>query len=213
MKTITDHIRDHIAGDLVAYEALQRGVLNLRAYGRSVKAAIEADRLEKTDLGTLTVALSRLQKELQAKPPLTPPLVLNDLTLQTPLCDITYAKHGVTKAELETVATLVRTDNKDFSAITQAYREVTIIAPSRLRGQVEQAIKSRPEYVQDELFAATVHFSIDYLRVPNIIYALLASLAAREVNIIEVISTGTELSVIIAKDNVDTVTRALQQFL
>lgn len=213
MKTIAEHVREHITSDLVAYEALQRGILNLTAYGRGVKKAIEAERLEKTDLGTLTVALSRLRGEIQAKPPLTPKLALKDLTLQAPLCDITYAKHAVSDAELEAVSKLIRSDSKDFTAITQAYREVTIIAPSRLRAQVEQTIKRRPDYVQDGLFAASVHFSIGYLQVPNVIYALLASLAAHQVNIVEVISTGTELSIIITKDDVDTATQALQQFL
>ena len=213
MKTTTDHIRDYVGGDLIAYEALQAGTLNLRAYARTIKSSIEDERHEKVDVATMAVALSRIEIELQAKDPITPRLQLDDITTQAPLCEITYAKDQVSPREVEQFSLSLRRDSKDFVVVTQGFREVTIIMPSRHLNQAHQTITAQPAYTEENLCAITVHFTAEYLRVPNIIYALLAQLAVHRVNITEIVSTSTELSVITDKDSAEIVNRALQKFL
>ncbi len=111
------------------------------------------------------------------------------------------------------MSALLRTDEKDFVVITQGFREVMIIAPSRHKKDVTEILGAYPAFTQNKLFAATVHFSIDYLRVPNIVYALLTSLAVRQVNFVEIVSTATELSIIVGEDDIEIVTQSLQKFL
>lgn len=213
MKTITDFIRDHVQTDLVAHNSLQSGVLNLRAYARVIRPQIELQRQEKIDIATMAVALSRIEKEIQQKPGLLPDFSIIDMTLQAPLCDITYRKDRVSQPELTELSKLLRGDNKEFVTITQSFREITVIAPARYRCQIEQLVAASPIYAQTDLFAATIHFSVDYLEVSNVVYSLLASIAVYNVNLIEIVSTASELSLIIQKDDVENVTAALHKFL
>ncbi len=214
MQTITDHIRAQLDNDLTAQEAMRRGILNLRAYGRSIRPAVEQARGEKVDVGTLAVSLSRLEKQAKARATaLISDLQLNDLTVRAPLVDITYSRNDVTTRDLEQIARQLSNDRENFIAVTQGNREVTIIVPARHEDIVTSAVDATPIYVRDDLFAVTVHFPITYMPVPNVIYTLVASVAAHRVNLIEIISTLTELSFVIEKENVDTVTKALQQYL
>lgn len=213
MKTITDHVRQHVANDLIIYDALYRGVLNLRAYARQIRSDIELARGEKVDIATLAVALSRIEKEIQKDSPLMPAIKLRDLTIQTPLCEVTYLKDLIVTDHLERLSTSLRTDSKDFVVVTQGFREVTIIAPSRHEAHITSSILAEPIYKKRDLCAVTVHFSEEYLDVPNFIYIVLAQLAVHKVNIIEVVSTTTELSLIVDKDDIQTVNDNLRKFL
>lgn len=213
MRTITDTLRGYVTNDVIVYDALHRGVLNLRAYAREIRPNIEEDRGEKVDLATLAVALSRIEKEIQTETPLMPPIKLRDLTIQTPLCEVTYLKDLIIATELEKLSSKLRSDSKDFVVVTQGFREVTIIAPSRHEDYIRDSIALKPIYTQNDLCAVTVHFSEEYLDVPNFIYVVLAQLAVHKVNIIEVVSTATELSLIVDKDDIETVNSDLRKFL
>ncbi len=213
MQTITDLIKTRLAGDLTAQDALQRGVLNLRAYGRSIRADVEASRGEKVDVATLAVSLSRLEKEAKKQPAAIPDLHINDLTVRAPLVDITYPRSTVTTRELEHITRGLHDDSENFIAVTQGNREITIIVPARYESTVTNAVDEPPTFIQDNLYAVTVHFPVSYMTVPNVVYRLVASVASYKVNLIEIISTLTELSFVVEKDNVETVTKALQQFL
>jgi aspartokinase len=213
MQTITNHLREHVRNDLVIYEAMQRGVLNLRAYARTIRKDIEAQRLEKVDVATLAVGLSRIEKEIQLTDPLSPPIKIRDLTTQSPLCEVTYLKDAVVASQLEQLSSQLRKDSKDFVVVTQGFREVTIVAPSRYKQSILDYIEATSTYQKDDLCAATVHFAESYLDVPNFIYVVLARLAVHKVNIIEIVSTTTELSLIIQKDDMETVNNSLQKLL
>jgi hypothetical protein len=70
-----------------------------------------------------------------------------------------------------------------------------------------------PKAVYRNQVGITVRFSKEYLPVPNVLYTLQAALAVHKINFTEVISTYTEFSFIIDKENLEIATRALQKFL
>jgi hypothetical protein len=213
MQTITDHIRTQLAGDITAQEALQRGILNLRAYGRSIRGPIETARGEKVDVATLAVSLSRLEKHAADSSNRASTLKLDDLTVRAPLVDITYPRNVVTTRELERITGKLHSGSENFIAVNQGDREITIIVPARHESIVTSAVDAKPIYVRGNLYAITVHFPVAYMPVPNVLYKLVAAVAAYRVNLIELVSTLTELSFVVDRDDVDTVTKALQQFL
>lgn len=214
MQTITDIIRGQIAEDGVAQEALRRGLLNLRAYARSIRGQVEAARGEKVDIATMAVALSRVEKEAIGKTGiLVEGLKVDDLIVRSPLVDVTFSKNDVTTRELERMTAELNDDSENFIAVNQGNREVTIIVPARHEDTILDAVDALPTYVHKDLSAVTVHFSIDYMRTPNVMYTLINSVATRKVNLIELVSTLTELSFIVERQYVETVTKALQQFL
>jgi aspartokinase len=213
MKTITEHLREIVGDDLVVYDSLQRGVLNLRSYARSIRHELELRRQEKVDVATMAVALSRIEKQIQRSDPLTPLIKIRDLTTQSPLCEVTYPKDTLVASDLEQLSGQLRKDSKDFVVVTQGFREVTIVAPSRHKQFILESVQATSTYQKDDLCAATVHFADEYLEVPNFIYVVLARLAVNKVNIIEIVSTTTELSLIIQKEDMETVNTSLQKLL
>src|SRR5579883_3339895 len=125
MQTISDHLQAQLAGDITAQEALRRGILNLRAYSRAVRPAVERARGEMVDVATLTVALSRLRKRTR-RDDTEAPLTLLDLTMHGPLVDITFTKGAMSTRELEHISRQLHSDQENFIAVTQGNRETTI---------------------------------------------------------------------------------------
>ena len=55
----------------------------------------------------------------------------------------------------------------------------------------------------DNLSAITVRFiEKDYIEVPNMIYTLVSALAVKHINLIEIVSTFTEISFIVSQQDI-----------
>jgi hypothetical protein len=75
-----------------------------------------------------------------------------------------------------------------------------LILPATLQGEVLKIFKGEaPTLVLENLASLTLRFPSRYLHTPNTTFALLRPLALNRINIVEVVSTYTELTVIVAE--------------
>ena len=107
----------------------------------------------------------------------------------------------------------IELDENAFFTVTQSKSEITIVAPQSLLDDILSHFDEEPKAVYRDQVGITVRFSKEYLPVPNVLYTLQAALAVHKINFTEVISTYTEFSFIIDKENLEIATRALQKFL
>jgi hypothetical protein len=213
MRSITDITRELVRKDEILYEGLRRDLLNLRAAGRQLRPHIEKIKMEKIGLETIVVSLSRIQGELIKCEPIKPEVRLLDITTQTPLSTITYPKTGLPKSDLTKIRGIIDTNSAKFCTMTEGFKEVTVIVPASLAEQILSKIGAKPSVIKSNLFAITVHFDSSYFRRPNTLYAILGVLAIDRVNLIEIISTATELSIIVEVDDVQTVSNKLNRLI
>lgn len=213
MLKIIDAVRTIVSEDEVAYEALRLGFLNLSAYAVKILPRVETLTWKSVKKPTVVVALSRLAAELQAAPGLLCPLKLDDLNVKSPLTVYSYEKTMANITHLRQLYKQLNNTPNQFVAATQGSREITLIVPAEFQDQVATFFPDKPKAVFSAAVGISVSFSDQYLPVPNVIYTILSALAVHRVNVIEVVSTYTELSVIIAQADLELATRALRKFL
>lgn len=213
MKSISDITRVIVEKDEVLYEGLRQDILNLRAVGRIIRPKIEKIKLEKVGLETIVVSLSRIQSELMIREPIKPKVRLFDMTMQTPLTTITYPKESLSKDDLSKIRRLIDTNNTKFCTMTEGFKEVTVIVPATLAEQISGCINVSPSVIKNDLYAICLHFDPAYLNQPNILYAILGELAIERINLMEIISTATELSLIIESKELQKVTAKLNRLI
>ena len=96
--------------------------------------------------------------------------------------------------------------------MTQGINEITIVAES----QVAQVFRSKLKgihkiYDKDNLVGITAKFKVGNLELPNLIYTLTRRLAFKAINIIEIVSTATELTYIINRKDLEVALNQLQK--
>ena len=211
MITITQAVGEIIQKDEVALEALRADILNFSAYAQTILSEVEKRTFRSVQPGSIVVALYRLSKNIDQIPPLRPTVNIQDLSIKTSLCEVTFDRTADT---LERVTLLPKEwYRKGFFTLTQGLREITIICSEQLKNQIINHFSAKPKGVYDNLVAITLSFDEEeYLEQPNMIFSLVSALAGKRINLIEVVSTFTEISFIVRKTEMNVTVEVLQQF-
>lgn len=213
MRKISDILREFLSKDEIAFSALKRGWLNLSAYASSVQPQLEEVAWKEVKHGSLVVALSRMQQEVGRLPDIKPEIILDDLSLKSPLCDVTFVRTTETVKKARALTQQMEQDDNHFLTITQSLHEITVIAPQDSLDMIKEHFQVEPKAVFLDLVALTVRFSFRYLDIPNFMYAVMGILASHHINIVEIVSTLTELSMIIRREDMPQAVSALQEYL
>ena len=203
MIKISDIIKEILENDEEAYFACQRGILNFSAYAREIKTDLENRAKKSVNLKSVIVGLSRLGKDL--KTPTGSLLSETDLSisLHSNLAEATFEKTKKNQKILNEIYQKIAEGHENYLAATQGLNEITIIGSQRAVVQLKQNYKNiKPLFYQENLAGITVKFPEEFINLPNILFALEKKLAVKKINIIELVSTYTELTFIIDKKDV-----------
>jgi len=101
-----------------------------------------------------------------------------------------------------------------FITFTQGVFEITTIVNSGLAAAVETIFKGEKVISRlSELAAVTIRLSPQTVHTPGVHYSILKQLALRDINVVEVVSTYTEFTIILEKNYVDVSFSILLKFL
>lgn len=210
MITVAQITKKVLLNDPIAFEAARLNLLNLSAYAEQIKERVEEKTFKEVKKTTIVVALSRMLDEIKATEPLVRKIKLDDVIIKTPICDISYEKNIANITKAQNFAKQV--NQKDFFTITQSNSEITIIAPSAMKNKILKHFDDKPKKVFENMVCITARFGEEYLEVNNIIFSIIRALAIKRINIIEIVSTYTELSVIVSQEDMQSTLEALKSF-
>jgi hypothetical protein len=210
---VSEIVNKKLSDDNIALEAARLGILNLSAYAKQIKSSVEHETKKEVRLGTLVVALTRCIPLLIAQiNPLKPDILIQDISIRASLFEITFEK---TTDIIKKVSALSHVWlNKGFFTITEGLGEVTIICDDEFKKDLVRHFNVVPKGEYTNLVGITVRFDQkEYIEVPNAIFSLIYALAIKRVNVIEVVSTYSEISFIVRSVDMDSAIEALKQFL
>lgn len=211
MITIAQITESILLQDDVALAAARKGLLNLSSYARSIQPQIRKALLKDVQEGSIIAALSRLVAGLDKTPPEITD-VIQSLAIQSNLEGITYERSAEVASKIRGIYHQINVDDHTFLTVTQGINEITIVAESQIaqvfRNNLEGAHKI---YDKANLVGITAKFKVGNLEIPNLIYTLTRRLAYKAVNIIEVVSTATELTYIIDRKDLEVALSQLQK--
>ncbi|MBI2616719.1 hypothetical protein HYW55_01135 [Candidatus Gottesmanbacteria bacterium] len=207
MLKVSDIISDILQHDEIAFVAFDRGLLNYSQYAKSIRSIVEEKTKKKVELGTIVVALSRLREKLQKFPVFRPKVRILEYSIKSPLFEMTFEK---TSESIDTVSWFLQEyGRKGLFSETSGVGEITLLCDDAFRKRAEEHMKIKPTVILENLASVTVRFSDEYLEVPNTIYTLVSALAVYHINVIEIVSTFTELSFIVRKGDIEKTIHAL----
>lgn len=213
MIKVTDTVLDLIQTDELASEALRAGLLNLSAYAQKIHQKVENATKKPVQKGTIVVTLSRLAKSMPDTPFLHPDVTLTNLGIKSALTVLTYKKTADMQRKISVMNPFILGVNELF-AVTEGQEEITIICAEAAKDLFlkHAGINVKPKSQFNDVVAITASLRQDDVLTPNVLYTLLRALAVKKINVIELVSTYSEISFIVRKEDMETALSALNVY-
>lgn len=209
MITIFAAVKEELLTSSIALESMRSGILNLRAFARQIHKNVETRTFKEVKIGTIVVALSRISLDLQDVESLIPIVNLDEITVKSPLIDVAYEKTNENLSLMHKFSKKLEKSEGHFFTATQGINEITFIISEDLKELLLSHYKFPPKVVITDLVGIDVRFNDGYIEQPNVIYAILHRLAIRRVNVLEIVSTYTELTVIVSRNEMEVAIKEL----
>ena len=166
--------------------------------------------MKPVQLGSIVVALTRLSEDITGQE-LAPRVRIDRFSVTSNLCEVTYERTVESVSAIRSLTSQLEATG-EFFTITQGMHEITIICSELLKDQVLSSVHMIPKVLLTNLVALSVRFPDTYIDVPNTIYSLVRILALRHINVMEIISTYTELTFVLNKEEMQSAIEALEKY-
>lgn len=217
MVTIAHLVEREIRDQPFLQEALRKRLVNYGSLAEQIIPKIEKELKKKIKYGAVIMALRRLTDKLEThfvKPILTKEFRESELSMKSNVVVITVLKSATVFSILKKLYNLVNFERGDFLTITQGSQEVTILVSQKYKEAFLKEFKNEKIIRKEEnAVAISLKYSDIFIRKPGFIFALTRELAWKNINIIELASTMTEIIFILSKDDSVSAYRALQEII
>jgi aspartokinase len=212
MINISKVVRDILARDDIAIEAMKRDIMNFSSYAREIKERVEELAMKKVDIKSVVVALSRISKDYSKENTKQDIKILN-LSVHSDIAEVVYPRIKENLTITKQIYTNIPNDMESFFAISQGISEITFIGQKKMIKKISSRFNKEPKYNYENLTGISARFPVEYLEIPNIIYEISKLLALKNINLIEVVSTTTEITYIIDKKDTQKAVAQLSELL
>ncbi|MBU0708673.1 hypothetical protein KJ596_02890 [Patescibacteria group bacterium] len=213
MIKISKVVEEIINNDDLVLALAQRGLLNASSYAREIQAEVEESSFKGVKLGSIITAINRHVERLP-KSKLIPMKEIQSLSVNTNLEGITLERTEDISARIREIYNKAKVDKNTFLTLTQGINEITIVAESSVANTFRKNLKDvRKIYDKKNLVGVSVKFDIKNLEIPSMIFVLTKRLALKNINIVEIVSTATELTFIIDMNDLQLTIDQLQNNL
>lgn len=210
MISISDALNDIIKSYPLIEGGLSKGIINYSAFARIVKPQIEKRLYKDIKEGAVVMALKRISQKLAKKDGKNQSLDLTDLTVRSNLSELTFQNSETLQEKTGLLFNSI--DRRDsLCTLSEGVRETTFIINSGIKPALRRIFKKEVLIAEiNDLSSITIRLPKEVVYIPGVYYQVLKVLAWENINIIEVLSTYTELTVIMESKDVDLAFSALK---
>lgn len=214
MITVPEAVQTIIRQTPFLEEALSRGIINLSALSRQIRPEIEKYLLKNVTEGSILMALKRLPTQLRSETQIRRVFERrHEIIVRSNLLEFTLLNSDFSTLKHKKIVEECG-DQKHFITITQGIFETTIIASGQLEDKIESILeKDKIIFRLNNLSSITIRLPVKNVLTPGIYYSLLKFLAWEGINIVEVVSTFTEFTIILEDKETDRAFSVLKKSL
>lgn len=199
MITVAFAVSQIIKGKPFLEEALSQDLINLSSLSRLILPEVEKLTAKRVKVAAVLMALKRhpqiLQTSLRVKKVLGE---RHDLIIRSNLIEFTILNVDFPIEKHKRVVEFAEETKKYFLTITQGIFETTVIVSQELREKIE-AILVKDKIISqfDNLSSITIRLPGKTVLTPGVYYSILKILAWEGINVVEVVSTFSEFTIIL----------------
>jgi len=199
MITVPEATKKIIERSRYLSEAMSKGLLNYSALARYIKPELEEMLFKDVSESSVIMALKRLEPYFKPKfKPIDVFKTSPEMIVRSNLGELTLNNSVDLKTNVSKIFALYASQSKYFFTLTEGVSETTIIASEGLFIDIKKLLAK--ESVLSEyknLSSITIRMPKEVMETPGIFYFFLKSLAWEGINIVEMVSTNLEFTLIL----------------
>lgn len=205
MISIGDSLNEIISHYPFLEESLSKGIINYSALAREIRPQIEKKLYKSVKEGAIVMALKRISQRLSKnKSKVGVTSNLTDLTVRSNLSEFTFQHSETLPEKTRQLFTQIATKRDIVCTLSEGIRETTFIISSEIVNTAKEVFIGEVLIAQiNNLSSISIKLPKEVVYIPGVYYQILKMLAWEDINIIEVLSTYTELTIIIENKDVD----------
>ncbi len=200
MESISSVVKGLIESKPFLLEAMARGILSYGNLASELSPLVES-RLGKTvKESAIVMALRRYGDDVkQLSGYGSSQHISCEIVMKTNICDFNVVKRNELLDRLQGLYGIVNLGRGDFLNISLGNDEISIVISDKYIDQVKEFL-SGEELLghQTGLVSLTLLFEGDFIETPGVIYQTVRRLAWEQINVYEIVSTMTELTVVVS---------------
>ncbi len=201
MSSVSSEVKILLDNKPFLLDTLGRGILSLGNLAEDLRPEIESRLGKEVKDSAIVMALRRYSEEIQQH---SEPAgaISGEIIMKTNICDFNVRKTPVLMGKLKDLYGMVSIERGDFLNVTVGNNEISIYVSGKYYSSMEEFLSSEVVYSsQKGLVSLTLVFSGDFLNTPGIVFQVIRRLAWENINLYEIVSTMTELTVVIKKED------------
>ncbi|MCY4162263.1 MAG: aspartate kinase [Flavobacteriaceae bacterium] len=201
LPTISFAVTEYIKQKPFLSTALDQGIINLTALARVIKPDIEKKMGKQVQKGALVMALKRISDTLEFTS--THQIVktlrnIGEINVRSSLVDYNFKlSETLLKKQAQLLMQIEKSEDV-FYASSRGVAESNIIVSQNISGLVDGLFQSETLYFkQSKLSAITIKLPKENVSIPGIYYFFFQRLSWQNINVVEVISTSNEVTLLV----------------
>ncbi|HMS67958.1 MAG TPA: hypothetical protein PKD18_07460 [Saprospiraceae bacterium] len=207
MLKVSDIVYELVKKTPFIAEALKEGLVNTSALARLYQDEVEAKLGRKVKQGSIIMAINRMNMgslDYERKRLIAFFSKLRDMLVRTSLVDYTYKYSGSVAVSLRDLLSMVSQKQDVFCTYCQGVAECTIIVTESIAEELEKIFKNETLINKEtNLAALTLLLPAENRVLSGIYYFILKELAWQDINVVEVISTSNEFTIVVNQKDLD----------
>ncbi len=189
-------------------EAINDGLINVSALARRLQTDVEKQLGKPVKSGAIIMAINRLQTgELMFIEKNIRQFFqqLSDISVRSNLSDYTFQNSDtLLQKQVRLLAMISQDFPNAFYSFSQGVGETTIIVTNSLDEQVDQIFEGEKQLDKEsQLSAITLMLPTENRNLYGVYYYILKDLAWQGINLVELISTSNEFTLIVSDEDLD----------
>jgi aspartokinase len=209
MRRIADIVEAHVLATPFLEQALADGLINHSALARRLRPAVQKALLRPVSEAAIMMAIRRA---VPARTKAQKTAALGEVTVRSNLTAITYQASPQTGAKVRRLFDRLTRRSGQFLTYTQGVSEVMVVVSAAAEETAAQAMEGEHQVARlHNLAAIVIRLAPSTVRRPGAYYGILKQLAWRNLNVIDVVSTYTEFTIVVEHAQVDRAFSALRE--
>jgi len=212
MTTISHVIQDVLKRHVLMQEAINHGIVSFNKLANILKPEIEEELGKQVKHSAVVMALRRSAENIK-KFTTQPTFSYSIETIKTDIFYIVLEESPSLLSKLEKLYSIIDFKKGGLLNIIQGNFEVAIITNCKYKERVQDILYDEKVLdTVDDLVAISLTYSKNFLFTPGILYDVSRFMAWESINVIDIILTKTELSIIIDKKDLHRCYKTLGRF-
>ncbi len=200
MVTISHVVQDILNKHVFLQEAVNHGIVSYNKLAADIKPEIEQELGKKVKNNAVVMALRRYSDKLEKKQQKPAFDYFRETLLKTDICYIVVEESPTSLDKIQALYNEVDFKRGGILNVIQGNYEMGIITNQRSKDTLLDLLSDEKILnVIEDLVAISLTYSKDFMFVPGILYNVLRFLTWENINIVGIIMTQKELSLIVSR--------------